>query len=347
MKKQKLRYYAFQYPVIIWVLVWLVYFVLHLQISAPLAMINSTIITLSQLIVYRTVTNKLIPKYFEVKHGQFLVMSFLLVLLFTAIASFIEYILGHEFEESLAGKPPLILYAFMQFVLIYIVVWVCVSLYVFQKEKDTQNQMEVLKTEKTETELKFLRAQINPHFLFNALNNIYTIAYIGDKTAPDKIAMLSDMLRYVLYDCNSDYVPLEKELKYLENYIAFQQLKTEKEQRISMDLKVENSHARIAPMILMPFVENAFKHSGIIKEKKGFVALKLRQKDSCFFFSVRNSIPSIKREGNSSNSGIGIENLESRLKLIYKNRFSLTTDDSGNEYFVKLKIRCNDFNDIL
>jgi sensor histidine kinase YesM len=338
MRKRQLKYYIFQYPAIIWIIVWFVYFLLHLQISVQLAVINPTILTLSQWIVYHTVSKKLIPKYYETKIWRFLILSFLLVLLFTAIASFSENLIINKLDESLVKSPPLMLSAFMQFILIYIIVWVCVSLHIFQKERDAQKQMEVLKTEKTETELKFLRAQINPHFLFNALNNIYTITYIGDKTAPEKIAMLSDMLRYVLYDCNADLVPLGQEVKYLKNYIAFQQLKTEKEQRIDMDLQVENYNIRIAPMILMPFVENAFKHSRIIKDKKGFVEMKLKQKGDNFSFAVKNSIPPNKTEGNSSNSGIGIENLKSRLKLIYDDRFSLTTEDNGNTYYVNLKI---------
>lgn len=91
-------------------------------------------------------------------------------------------------------------------------------------------------------------------------------------------------------------------------------------------------------MILMPFVENAFKHSRIIKDKKGYVELKLKQKGDKFSFAVKNSIPSNKLEGNSSNSGIGIENLESRLKLIYNDQFNLTIEDNGKEFYVKLKI---------
>lgn len=336
MNKNKSFFNLFNYPVSIWIMIWLIYFMIHLQFSFVISVGKSTMITLAQFIVYYLVSKILIPRYFEKDRRRFIMLTTGLVIFVNFIATFLELFISTNLGET--GRPPLLLSGFLQFVLITAALWVSISLYMFNKERDTQKKMESLKNEKAETELKFLKAQINPHFLFNALNNIYTIAYIGDKTTPDKIAMLSEMLRYVLYDCNSEYVPLEKEVEYLKNYIAFQQLKTENEQRIIMNIQVENVHARIAPMIMIPFVENAFKHSGIIKDKKGFVELKIKQKDNELSFSVRNSIMEAKTETGKLNSGIGIENLENRLKLLYKNKFRLKVEEKRNEYFTRLNI---------
>lgn len=336
MNKNKSFFNLFHYPVIIWILIWLIYFMIHLQFSFINSVVKSTIITLAQFFVYYLVSEILIPRYFEKDRRRFLLLTSVLVVFVNILATFLEYFISTNLGET--GRPPILISGFLQFVLITAALWVSISLYMFNKERDTQKKMESLKNEKAETELKFLKAQINPHFLFNALNNIYTIAYIGDKTTPDKIAMLSEMLRYVLYDCNSEYVPLERELEYLKNYIAFQQLKTETEQRIVMNVDVENVQARIAPMIMIPFVENAFKHSGIIKDKKGFVEMKIKQEDHKLSFSVRNSIVEGRPESNRLNSGIGIENLENRLRLLYKNKFSLNVVEKRNEYYTILNI---------
>ena len=129
-----------------------------------------------------------------------------------------------------------------------------------------------LVNEKLQTELKFLKSQINPHFLFNALNNIYSLSVFQSEKTPDSIARLSDILRYVIYDCDKDRVSLQKELDYIRDYIALFQLKKEKGLNIQLDLPEQANGYSVPPMLFIPFIENALKHSHIENRSAGWGA---------------------------------------------------------------------------
>jgi LytS/YehU family sensor histidine kinase len=208
-----------------------------------------------------------------------------------------------------------------------------------EKEKITKIEIEELKRDRAESELKFLKMQINPHFLFNALNNVYIMTYTGDKSAADKIAMLSNMLRYVLYDCKSDLISIEKEIEYINNFIEFQQLKTEKKQNITFVTPNINESSMIAPMLLIPFIENGFKHSRIEKYKDGYVNIKLSIIKDKIHFNIKNSLPEIPVKSSSNiDKGIGIENVKNRLELLYPEKYSLEIKTSGKEFQVTLEL---------
>ncbi|MGE4586709.1 MAG: sensor histidine kinase, partial [Mangrovibacterium sp.] len=175
-------------------------------------------------------------------------------------------------------RPNIVFFPFfLHTVLCFVAFWISLARYLIEKEKKTKLEIGELRKEKAESELKFLKTQINPHFLFNALNNIYTMTYIRDNSASEKIAMLSDMLRYILYDCGSDFISLDKEIKYIRNYIEFQQLKTENKQNITFLCQAENGNYQLAPMLLIPFIENGFNHSRIEMESSAFVTIILSQ----------------------------------------------------------------------
>lgn len=211
--------------------------------------------------------------------------------------------------------------------------------YLIDKQEKTNIELETLKRGKAESELKFLKTQINPHFLFNALNNIYSMAYTGDKSAPEKITMLSDMLRYVLYDCESDYISLYKEVDYINSFMEFQQLKTEKRQNIRFDIGNYDENYQIAPMLLVTFVENGFKHSKIEKDKNGFVNITISQTPEKFYFFVENSIPvEAAVPTPETKRGIGIENAKNRLNLLYPKKHKLEISNSNNIYKVELEL---------
>lgn len=207
------------------------------------------------------------------------------------------------------------------------------------KEKITSVEIEGLKREKLESELKYLKTQINPHFFFNAMNNIYSMAYIGDKSVPEKIAMLSDMMRYVLYECESDYIPLNREIDYINNYVEFQQLKTEGEQNIHFICDNHDGNYLIAPMLLIPFVENGFKHSKIAKDKNAFVEIVIKQDEEMFSFSVTNNYSEVAPNPNcKGKSGIGIDNVRNRLHLIYPERHKLDISKNNGKHTIYLEL---------
>ncbi len=202
-----------------------------------------------------------------------------------------------------------------------------------EKEKDEA----ILESNKLQADLQFLKAQINPHFLFNALNNIYSLALLKKDKAPDAIHELSEMLRYVIYESEDRFVSLEKEIKYVKNYIDLQLIKDQSITTVSFSYPENIKHCHIAPMILIPFVENSFKHSNIESAPNGWININLKYYGKNLIFTCSNSIPTreIKKD---KTGGIGLENVKKRLKLIYKDNHSLNIQKENNTFKVILNI---------
>lgn len=194
-----------------------------------------------------------------------------------------------------------------------------------------------LKSENLHTELKFLKSQVNPHFLFNALNNIYALSVMKSKEAPKMILRLSDILRYNLYDGVREKVPLEMEIRYIENYISLQKLKDEKITNIEFDAGNADGKMMISPLILISFVENSFKHSKIEDVDKSWVKIKLATEEEKIFFEISNSVPETAFSKDSS-GGIGLENVNRRLELLYPDKHDLSIRQEKDQFIVTLTI---------
>lgn len=203
-----------------------------------------------------------------------------------------------------------------------------------QQEVKKEKEKVLLQKETIETELKFLRSQVNPHFLFNAMNNLYSLSVLGSEKTPDLILKLSDMLRYMLYE-TAHTVPLNKELEYVKHYIAFQKLKTEEALNIDLNIDESKGYFPIAPLILIPFIENAFKHSQIENTAKGWIKINIAYNESQLLIEIENSIP-IKEATKDKTGGIGLENVKKRLELLYKNEHSLFIQKTENTFSIKL-----------
>lgn len=200
-----------------------------------------------------------------------------------------------------------------------------------------EREATLLRSENLNSELRFLKTQINPHFLFNALNNIYTLSLIKSAETPDMILRLSGMLRYVLYDCNEDKVLLEKEIAYISNYIALHKLKDSRITSIEFEHNDADGKVMIAPMVLIPFVENAFKHSKIEDIKNGWIKISLVTKHQTLKFRIENSISEGKFTKDST-GGIGLENVRRRLILLYPDRHELDIEQNNGIFSVNLNI---------
>lgn len=195
-----------------------------------------------------------------------------------------------------------------------------------------------LQNEKLESELKFLKSQVNPHFLFNALNNIYSLAVMQAPQTPDSVMQLSEILRYMVYDSNETSVTLKNEISYIENFVDLQLLKDSKGMNVSLDLDKNSPELRIAPLLFIPFVENAFKHSKIENSKEGFIKIKLDVKDKVIKFSCINSKPK-EVYTKDSVGGVGLTNTTQRLALLYPDdQHQLTINDSDDRFEVNLII---------
>lgn len=194
-----------------------------------------------------------------------------------------------------------------------------------------------LQREKLDTEVKFLKSQINPHFLFNTLNNLYSLSHLKPEKTPENILKLSEILRYMLYECNAAQVPLYKEIAYLENYVALKLLKDSRGLNIKMELDKSHPDLQIAPLLLVPFVENAFKHSKIENLAQGWITIKLSTGVNKLIFQVENSIPS-QVETKDEVGGIGLQNVQRQLALLYPNHHDLQIKNEGGIFHVYLEI---------
>ncbi|WP_443936759.1 histidine kinase [Pedobacter sp. MW01-1-1] len=192
-------------------------------------------------------------------------------------------------------------------------------------------------TEKAQAELSFLKAQVNPHFLFNTLNNIYTLAIIKDDNTAPSIMKLSKIMRYITDEAGHDFVDLKNEIDCISNFIALQQLRLTQKTMLVYELKGSFENKKIAPLILMAFVENIFKY-GISNHQKSTLIIKLNTQERFINLYCQNTIFPEKK--NTERTGIGLENTKQRLKYIYPDRHMLSINNSDGFFTVNLSIHC-------
>lgn len=202
-----------------------------------------------------------------------------------------------------------------------------------------KNQKRIKKLEKTniETELAYLKEQINPHFLFNALNNIYVQTRKRPTEASESVLTLSDLLRYQLYDCAKDKVSLQNEVNYLKNYLAIDRMRKD-EESLQFEVRGDVKGVEVAPFIFIPFIENAVKH-GVTIDKPPYIHILLDIQEEQIIFEVKNSKPAKKIE--HASGGIGMGNVKRRLNLLYPESHNLIIQDRQDFYKVRLVLDRN------
>ncbi len=192
--------------------------------------------------------------------------------------------------------------------------------------------------EKLETELKFLKSQVNPHFLFNALNNIYSLSVMQAPQTSESVMQLSEILRYMVYDSNEEKVPLESEIAYIENYVNLKLLKDSRGMDVQLNLDKSSPRLMIPPLLFIPFVENAFKHSKIENLRSGFIKIDLKTQNGQVQFKVQNSLPA---NGFTKDKvgGVGLENIQKRLDLLYPgDQHDLKIRQTEGQFDIDLKL---------
>lgn len=200
-------------------------------------------------------------------------------------------------------------------------------------------QLQEIENEKTLAELKALKSQINPHFLFNSLNSIYGLARKKSDVVPDKIVRLSDLLRHIIYDSESDFIPLEKEIEMIRNYIELQNLRTFENEKIQFTITGKIEGHKIAPLIFLPFVENSFKHGVKSGIEDAFVKINIEINGKVIHFETENKYGSTNQISDKKYAGIGIENVKKRLELIYPGQHILTISKNTNTFKVILQVQ--------
>jgi two-component system LytT family sensor kinase len=199
-----------------------------------------------------------------------------------------------------------------------------------QKNKEIEN-------EKLHTELSFLKSQINPHFLFNTLNNIYSLAADNSRHTAEAVMKLSSIMRYVLTEAKNDCVPVDKEIVFIRHYIELQKLRLTDKSSVEFSVDGDPVGKKISPLLFLPFVENAFKYGVSTREISPIIIL-LKIEDKTIFFHVKNNKHNSTLLKPAENTGIGINNSRRRLELLYQNRYTLNIDDNASTYTVNLKI---------
>jgi two-component system LytT family sensor kinase len=240
--------------------------------------------------------------------------------------------------------PGMVIPIFLSMWIAQLLVVTPISWWVYQQRKDKILQLRGLEQElgKSKADLEFLRSQINPHFLFNVLNTLYGSALQenANQTAGG-IQQLGDMMRFMLHENNMDQIPMEREIGYLRNYISLQQLRAQSSPTIHIDARIDEAFCNhlIAPMLLIPFVENAFKH-GISLREESWIKIRLSCDPKTIHFEVRNSVHARQGEDpEKDRSGIGMKNVLYRLKLVYPGRHEFYMHQDEREFFVQLAIQ--------
>lgn len=226
---------------------------------------------------------------------------------------------------------------FYSFINIYAVVVLFMTIKLLKYWYVNQNIRMELESQNKNSEIALLRNQINPHFLFNTLNNIDTLITENPEEASDSVMRLSRIMRYMLYDSNTEYVPLSKEISYLKSFISLQKIRLKNPDSVKFEIVGTDTNRLIAPMLLIPFVENAFKH-GAINVQSHRVLITLIVEKNYMEFDVINDISESKTISKDSTQGIGLNNVKRRLELIYKDLYSLDINSENNKFIVKLKL---------
>lgn len=213
----------------------------------------------------------------------------------------------------------------------------------YQLIRDKQKTDELVKEKENEnlkTELSLLRSQVSPHFMFNVLNNMVSLARKKSDLLEPSLIKLSSLMRYMLYETGEEKVSLEKEIDYLHSYIDLQQQRFGKKLIVDVSLDVSNDQYQIEPMLLIPFVENAFKHgTGFIEGAT--IQIDLTTQKNCLQFNVRNKFDASSTEVKDASSGIGLNNVKRRLDILYSNQHTLLIIKKENWFIVSLKINLN------
>ncbi|GJM33884.1 MAG: histidine kinase [Saprospiraceae bacterium] len=289
----------------------------------------------------------LLPKlYFQKKQGLFILVGLAIVIALTFLVFYLNKIgFFNAFDIPKRGpdinKDNLRRFSAMKWIgrfmplLVSFIGSTLFEIAAYANKKETETVQ--LQKEKLETEVKFLKSQINPHFLFNALNNIYTLSVIKSDAAPENLLRLSDMLRYMLYDCEAEKVPLQREIDYIRNFVNLKLLKDSQGLNVEVDLDESRPNLMVAPMLFIPFIENAFKHSKIEDLQHGWIKIYLKTAADHILLEVQNSIPT-NAFTKDKEGGIGLENVRRQLQLLYPEHHELEISTNDTTYLVSLKI---------
>jgi sensor histidine kinase YesM len=306
----------------------------------PYSLLYSSVLLLIAAGVSYWIVYFLIPRYLvHDKHGRFLtylVFTVIVSLDLELLTTMVFIIFFERFQVMVFFHSSREIYSLMTGT--YFIVFLSVGIKLVEYWYREQKRKQVAMKEKVETELKLLKSQIHPHFLFNTLNNIYSLAMQKSDRAPDAVLKLSELLDYLIYQGEADEVSLEKEIHFIRNYLELENLRYGDRLEADFQVKGNPEGIRIAPFLLIPLVENSFKHGLSQGRKNQRLTIKLEISGRNMEFYIENTVPE-NTGGEKPAGGMGLVNLRKRLELLYGGHYSLETRNEGARYAALLKLR--------
>lgn len=333
----------------------LLFWITFLLIFIKIASLNSGSIGTYSIIYVSMLPSQIVAayilNYYQVpklllkkKYLLFAVSMFFFVYVFSALGRLSLVYIAEPFvrddfiQESVAEVLADTAYLFsVYFPTIYIYAFIMLMVKMIKNRFEERHQIEILKKEKATHELKFLKAQIQPHFLFNTLNNLYALTLTKSDLAPEVVLKLSALLDFILYQGDEPTISMSSEIELIQGFIDLESLRYGDKLDLVFEHTIDNTNTQIAPLVLLPIIENAFKHGSSGNPDSAKIAIKLSVIHKVLNFEVHNSKPKIRiQPKDASKSGIGTLNLKRQLELNYPDKNQLKVIESSNNYVVKL-----------
>lgn len=310
--------------------------------SYSVVFLNELLMLPPKLVAVYTVLLVLVPRFlFRKRILLFTILTIAVMVVCGILLLFDEYLVTNHVLNIFTASPVYLnrFKALSAMVDINTVLIVPLVIKVVEHGYRNLQRSERLEKEKLETELKYLKAQIHPHFFFNTLNNLYSLVLRKSDKAPDVVLTLSDLMRYVLYDSNAPKVSLEKELKHIGNYINLEQLRLPQNAEIRFEVTGNTLAMAIEPMLLIPIIENCFKHVSTTSDNKCWIHIRISVGENQLLLITENSMDEQPNATEDERQGVGLRNVERRLELLYPSRYELKAISDGFSYLCKLKLQ--------
>lgn len=339
-------YYLLTLRPVYHVLFWVVLFVTMVALGyehindLPFVLSNEIISLFFHIVVVYFNLFYLIPNYLARNVLLYLSLLLLTCAVVTPIEMLILYLKFsgmHHLQDQLVREQLFFFLGSFLVAIVSTILRVITDWWRYQREKQT------MMTQTIQTELRFLKSQINPHFLFNTLNNLYALTLKKSDKAPEIVLKLSEIMRYMLYECNERRVLLTKEIQYIHNYLDLERLRQTGEADIRFTTEGNISNQMVAPLLFVPFLENSFKHGlNLHMQGGGFVRLHLAVRgDDLEFFIENSKVERLPRQEHPRSGGIGLANVRQRLEILYPGSYNLLVQDDPHRYAVTLQLQLN------
>lgn len=324
--------------------IWVIFLFMHLIQARPesdLIDTQSLFFFITNLFLFYLNYLYLVPKLLlKKKTGLYVLLAIVLIVLFVFTYGKIEMVFGDNLlHDSRGPKHPPTFFSLKKVMIaingvLIFAIGTIIKIYIEWNKNEIMKKN--IEAQKSSSELHFLKNQISPHFLFNSLNSIYSLTNKKSNDAPEAVITLSELLRYMLYQTDQDFVSLASEMEYIQNYLKLQRLRIANNESVTLNIHGNINNQKIRPLLLISFIENAFKYG---TDFKGHTKVKIEiyVKDDELQFSCINLIGSRKNDKNSS--GIGLKNTKERLNLLYNDKHWLSVEEVNNEFVVSLTLK--------